>query len=185
MATKETQTPKNTTATSDTANAETTTTEQQAVRPEFGIQQVLVKDVSFETPLGYQLPIQNWQPEIDVELNAGTSKLADNLYQVQLAITVTAKWEDKTAFLVEVKQVGIFGIKNFSDPQLHRMLGSYCPGILFPYARELISDMVMRGGFPPLYLAPINFDVLYEQQLQKQQAEQQQQPITTTSEIEQ
>jgi preprotein translocase subunit SecB len=164
----------------DTAATTASTQPQATGNPEFGIQQIFVKDVSFETPTKHQLPDKTWHPNIDVELNASTTKLADNLYQVQLAITTTAKVEDKTAFLVEVKQAGIFSIKNFSDPQLHRMLGSYCPNVLFPYARELISDMVTRGGFPPLYLAPINFDVLYDQQLQKQQAQKQSTAATQT-----
>lgn len=156
-----------------TASAGAATAGQTSDKPEFGIQQIFTKDISFETPSKRQIPDQAWKPNIDVELNASTTKLADNTYQVLLSITTTAKVDDKVAFLVEVQQAGVFVIKNFPDPQLHRMLGSYCPNTLFPYARELISDMVTRGGFPPLYLAPINFDVLYDQQLQKQQAERQ------------
>lgn len=145
--------------------------QSETTMPEFVIQQIFVKDVSFETPNRVELQNKSWQPNIDVELNASTLKLNDALYQVQLSLTTTAKIESKTAFLVEVHQVGVFTIKDFPEPQLHRMLGSYCPNILFPYAREVISDMVTRGGFPPLYLAPINFDLLYDQQMQKQRAE--------------
>ena len=168
----------------NTLNGETPASpqQQQPTGPEFGIREIFIKDISFETPDKIELPnpTQAWQPNVDVELNASTTQLAAHIYQVVLSITVTAKVEGKTAFLVEVKQLGTFGIKNFPDAQLNRMLGSYCPGVLFPYVRELISDIVIRGGFPPLYLAPINFDVLYEQQLQKQQAEKN---ATATSEV--
>ncbi len=137
---------------------------------EFNIQRIYIKDLSFETPNSPQVFREKWQPQVDVELNVNTQNLGENNYEVKVSLTTTVKTEDKVAFLAEVQQAGIFTITGWSGDQLHRMLGSYCPNILFPYARETISDLVIRGGFPPLYLAPINFDHLYEQQL-KQQAE--------------
>ncbi len=135
----------------------------------FSIQRIYVKDLSFETPNTPQLFSEPWQPNVNIELNVATSKVNDNTYEVQLIITVTAKSGEKVAFLAEVHQAGVFIIQEFPDAQLHRMLGSYCPNLLFPYAREVVSDLVARGGFPQLYLAPVNFEAAYEQQLQKQQ----------------
>lgn len=135
---------------------------------EFNIQRIYIKDLSFETPNTPQIFREKWQPQVDVELNVNTQNLGDNHYEVKVALTTTVKTNEKVAFLAEVHQAGIFTLQGWSGEQLHRMLGSYCPNILFPYARETISDLVIRGGFPPLYLAPINFDHLYEQQLKKQ-----------------
>ncbi len=137
--------------------------------PEFAIQRIYVKDMSFETPHSPHIFQEQWQPNVDVQLNAVTDKLAQDVFEVKLMITVTAKLAEKVAFLAEIHQAGIFTIARFPDEQLHRMLGSYCPNLLFPFAREVIADLITRGGFPPLYLAPINFDALYEQQLKQQQ----------------
>lgn len=136
--------------------------------PEFAIQRVYVKDLSLEAPNSPQVFQQSWQPRVDVQLNTNAEKLADNVYGVDLTITVTAKTDEKVAFLVEVKQAGIFSIAGLNETQMKHTLGSYCPNVLFPFAREMVADLIGRGGFPPLYLAPINFDALYEQQ-QKQQ----------------
>ncbi|HVV69569.1 MAG TPA: protein-export chaperone SecB [Gammaproteobacteria bacterium] len=141
----------------------------EATATEFNIQRIYTKDISYESPNTPQLFREPWQPNVDVELNVNTANLGEDHYEVKLSITTTVKSQDKMAFLAEVHQAGIFKIQGFSGAQLHRMLGSYCPNILFPYIREAISDLVVRGGFPPLYLTPINFDVLYDQQLQKQQ----------------
>lgn len=141
----------------------------EATATEFNIQRIYTKDISYESPNTPQLFREPWQPNVDVELNVNTVNLGEDHYEVKLSITTTVKSQDKMAFLAEVHQAGIFKIQGFSGAQLHRMLGSYCPNILFPYIREAISDLVVRGGFPPLYLTPINFDVLYDQQLQKQQ----------------
>jgi preprotein translocase subunit SecB len=138
---------------------------------EFAIQHIYVKDASFESPNAPALFLETLKPETNVELNVKTDKLADDVYEVELTITVTMKTEQKVVFLVEVHQAGIFGIKGFTDEQLHRMLGSYCPNILFPYAREAISSLVSRGGLTPFYLTPINFEGLYEQQMGQQGGE--------------
>lgn len=146
------------------ASAETSTS------PEFGIQRIYVKDISFESPSAPKIFLEPSQPSTDVQLNVKTNQLQEIIYEVELMITVTTKVNDQVAFLVEVKQAGIFSIQGFNHAQLHRMLGAYCPNILFPYAREMISELTSRGGFPPFYLTPVNFDALYDQQMVQQQA---------------
>lgn len=136
----------------------------------FAIQRVYIKDVSFETPNSPAIFTTQWQPVVNVELGTGAHQLEENVYEVTLTITVTCKANDKTAYLVEVQQAGIFVISGFEQAQLNGMLGSYCPNILFPYAREVISGLVTKGSFPQLLLAPINFDALYAQHLAQQQA---------------
>jgi preprotein translocase subunit SecB len=143
------------------------TKQQETAKPEFSIQRLYVKDSSFEAPRAPKVFRTKWQPEVNVDLNIETNHLEDDIHEVVLKVTATAKLENETAFLVEVKQAGIFTIKDFDNAQFQAMLGSFCPSILFPYAREAISDLTMRGGFPPLYLAPINFEALYQQQLEK------------------
>lgn len=138
---------------------------------EFSIQRVLVKDLSFEAPTSPEIFKDEWKPEIDLNLDYENKKLDDHFYAVTLSVTATTKLGEKTAFIAEVKQMGLFMIKGFEGEQLDELLGSFCPNILFPYARETISEMVNRGGFPPLYLAPINFDAIYQQR--KQEAAQQ------------
>lgn len=135
--------------------------------PEFGIQRIYIKDLSFEAPTSPQIFLQKWQPEVDLQLNTDTQALEENVHEVVLSATVTVSSEGKTAFLVEVKQAGIFYIKDFPANELHAVLGSVCPGILFPYVREVVSDIVTRGSFPQLVLAPVNFDALYNKQLQE------------------
>lgn len=151
-------------------NGQDTITEEHK-GPEFTIQRIYVKDLSLETPHSPLIFQKEWHPKTDVQLNASTQKLSEDLdvFEVKLSITVTTLIEEQVAFLAEAHQAGIFTIANFPEAQLHRMLGSYCPNILFPFARELLSDLVVRAGFPPLYLAPINFDALYEQQIAQQQ----------------
>lgn len=138
-------------------------------QPEFAIQRLYIKDLSFEAPQSPQIFQQQWQPEVNLQLQTQTNALGDDAHEVELSVTVTATSEQKTAFLVEVKQAGIFTLKNFPEDQLRAMLGSVCPGILFPYVREVVSDLVTRGTFPQLYLTPINFDALYAQHLAEQQ----------------
>lgn len=138
---------------------------QKKNEPEFVIQRISIKDVSFETPNAPAIFQMDWKPEVNLDFNMSNSLLQEHLYEVVLKITVTVKTIDKVAFLIEVEQAGIFLIKLFPAQQTKYMLESFCPNILFPYAREVISDIVMRGGFPPLYLAPINFDALYEKRV--------------------
>lgn len=136
--------------------------------PIFNIQRIYIKDASFETPNAPQIFKEEWKPEVNVDLHTKTTDIEENVYDVVLHLTVTVKMANKTAFLVEVHQAGIFTIKGFPKEQLSHALGSMCPNILYPYAREAISDLVTRGGFPQLLLAPVNFDALYLQHLEQQ-----------------
>jgi len=129
--------------------------------PEFSILRIYLKDVSFETPNSPEVFTQEFKPEIGLQLNTAIKRIEEGLHEVVLNITVTAKQGEKTGFLVEVQQAGIFSLKGFDEAQKGTMLGAYCPNVLFPYAREEISALVTKGGFPPLLLAPINFDVMY------------------------
>jgi len=142
----------------------------EAPQRQFAIQRVYLKDVSFETPNSPDLFVQQWQPEVNIELGSSNSGLNEDTFEVVLTLTVTCKADEKTAYLVEVQQAGIFTITGFDEATLGGMLGSYCPNILFPYAREAISDLVTKGTFPQLVLAPINFDALYAQHLEQQAA---------------
>lgn len=135
---------------------------------EFGIQRIYVKDLSFETPQSPAIFQQEWKPELNMQLNTATAQLVENVYEVTLKVTVTATSNGKTAFLAEVAQAGIFELRSFPKEQIPEVLGIYCTNILFPYARETISDLVNRGTFPPLYLSPVNFEMLYKEHLAKQ-----------------
>jgi preprotein translocase subunit SecB len=137
---------------------------------EFSIQRIYTKDISFETPNSPQIFQAEWKPEVKVDLDTNSSKLADNIYEVVLTLTVTAKVADKTAFLCEIQQGGIFTLGNLAEPQLAHAINAYCPNILFPYARESVSNLVARGSFPQLNLAPVNFDALFANYVQQQVA---------------
>lgn len=138
---------------------------------QFAIQKIYLKDASFESPNTPQaFAGEGWHPEINVQLQSSHQAVSQDTYEVVLDITVTAKHDDKTAFLVEIKQAGIFMITGFADENLAGMLGAYCPETIFPYAREVISEMIARGGFPQLFLQPVNFNALYTQQSQQQAA---------------
>lgn len=142
-----------------------------AKQPQFEIQRIFVKDLSFEAPNTPHTFVEEWKPEVSLNLETKSNRIQDNLHEVVLSITATVSSSQKTAFLIEVHQAGVFHITNFPGDQLHQMLGSFCPNILFPYAREVVSDVVVRGGFPQLILAPVNFDALYSQHLEQQQKE--------------
>ncbi len=131
----------------------------------FEIQKVYVKDVSFETPNSPKVFTEKWDPKTDVHIQTDNSKLDEKIFEVVTTITVTATQNENTAFLVEVQQAGIFLIENFPEEQHKQLLGSYCPNILFPFARETIAELVAKGGFPQLLLNPVNFDALYQQHL--------------------
>jgi preprotein translocase subunit SecB len=148
---------------------EQATTEQQA-EAQFMVQRIYVKDLSFETKNTPAIFQQRWEPELSLDLNANHTLLEENVYEVVLSVTATVKNQNEIAFLVEVQQAGIFTIQGAPKAQLDHLLGSFCPNILFPYAREAITTEVIRGSFPQLVLAPINFDALYMQQMEKQNA---------------
>ena len=133
----------------------------QKPQPEFALQRIYIKDLSFETPHSPDVFRMEWRPETTLNLNNEVQKLADDVYEVVLTITVTTKVQEKTAYLVEVKQAAIIGARGFSEPELNHMLAAYAPNILFPYAREVVSDLVGKGSFPQMLLAPVNFDLLY------------------------
>ncbi len=136
--------------------------------PQFDIQRIFVKDISFESPNTPQTFLEEWKPEVSLNLETKSNRLENDLHEVVLSITATVTSNKKTAFLIEIQQAGVFMVRNFPQDQLHQMLGSFCPNILFPYAREVVSDIVVRGGFPQLILAPVNFDALYAQHMEQQ-----------------
>src|SRR3989338_7028389 len=140
----------------------------QQANPQFEIQRIFVKDMSFEAPNTPHTFSEDWKPEVSLNLETKSNRIEDNAHEVVLSITATVTSNNKTAFLVEVQQSGVFMIKGFPEDQLHQMLGSFCPNILFPYAREAVSDVVVRGVFPQLILAPVNFDALYAQHVEQQ-----------------
>jgi len=140
---------------------------------QFSIQKIFIKDVSFESPNAPAVFTEGeWKPEVNVQINTEAKAINEGLHEVTLTVTVTAKQLEKTAFLVEVKQSGIFQMVGFEQEQMGGMLGAYCPETLFPYAREAISDLVTKGGFPQMLLSPVNFNALYMQHQQQQQAQQ-------------
>lgn len=141
--------------------------------PQFAIQRIYTKDISFETPNSPAIFTEKWEPQVNVDLNSSGTKLGESLFEVVLSLTVTAKLGEKTAYLAEVQQAGIFSLEGFTEQDIGGMLHSFCPNILFPYAREVISDLVSKGSFPQLLLAPINFDALYAQHLQQQKVAEQ------------
>lgn len=142
---------------------------QEPVNKAVNIQKLYLKDVSVEVPGAPGVFQEQWNPNADVQLATASSSLGDNHYEVVLTVTVTTKLQDKTAFLVEVKQGAVFSLEGFSEQELGPVLGSFCPTVIFPYAREAISDLVGKAGFPQLLLQPVNFDALYAQRMQQQQ----------------
>lgn len=140
--------------------------------PQFALQRIYLKDFSFESPRSPGVFTGQWSPNINFEVKSRSEKYQENSYEVVLTLTVEAKVEENTAFLVEVQQAGIFACANMEPQQLEQILASLCPNILFPYAREAIDSIVTKGSFPPLMLAPINFDAVYAEQ-KRRQAEQQ------------
>jgi preprotein translocase subunit SecB len=144
--------------------------EEKKQEKQFAIQKLYLKDVSFETPNSPSVFTQKWEPKVEFNLASNAQPIQEGgLYEVSLTLTVTVKLEDKTAYLVELTQAGVFTINGFEDHEMGPMIGSYCPTVLFPYAREAISDIVVKGGFPPMLLAPVNFDALYVQHVQQMQ----------------
>jgi preprotein translocase subunit SecB len=145
-------------------------------QPVFSIEKLYVKDLSLEVPNAPQIYLEREAPQIEIQLQTNASGLGEDLFEVILTVTVTAKrdeesGESKGFFLVEVAQAGIFQIKNVPESDVEAILGVACPNILFPYAREVVSDAVNRAGFPPVILAPVNFESLYQQRAQSQQEE--------------
>jgi preprotein translocase subunit SecB len=139
--------------------------------PVFQIQRVYMKEASLEQPNSPAILLEQEQPTVDIQLGVEAQQAADGVYEVAVSATVTTKLKDRTVFLVEVKQAGIFEIRNVPPEQMQAIMGSACPQIVYPYLRGNVADMVARAGFPPVHLAEINFQAMYEQQ-QAQQAQQ-------------
>lgn len=142
--------------------------EEQTQQAGFSIEKIYLKDASLEIPNAPQIFTDRSQPQVGVELSNFAQQLEDNIFEVAIKVTVTSKIEDKTVFLVEVTQAGIFQIRGVPEENLEMIVGITCPNILFPYARESVSDLVVRAGFQPVLLNPINFEALFAQQKQQQ-----------------
>jgi preprotein translocase subunit SecB len=138
------------------------------IGPQLALQNVYLKDCSYEAPNGPRVD-GNWNPQINLDLHTSANGLSPDLREVVLTVTVSAKQNDVTIFLVEVKQAGLFLMKNLSEPDVRRAVSSVCPSVLFPYARAAVSNLVTQGGFPQFLLPPVNFDALYAQQANQQQ----------------
>lgn len=148
----------------------------QNTQPVFSIEKIYVKDLSLEIPNAPGIFLEREAPQVDIQLHHNSTGVEDGVYQTILTVTVTAKINDKTMFLVEAAQAGIFVCRNIPAPDLEAVLGVACPNILFPYVREVISDVVVRAGFPPVVLSPVNFEAVFQAQREQQQPGGEQQP---------
>jgi preprotein translocase subunit SecB len=142
--------------------------DQQSTAPQFALQRIYLKDASFESPRSPLVFQSQWQPKINFDIKTKSEKVQDGVYEVVLVLTVEAELEETPAFVVEVQLAGVFTAKDFGEEQLAQLLATVCPNILFPYAREAVDNLVVKGSFPALMLSPINFDALYAQQMQAQ-----------------
>lgn len=144
---------------------------------QFAIQRLYAKDLSFEVPNAPAIFAEQAEPSSNVELGTAAQRIEEGVFEVVLTVTLTTKVGDKTLYVAEVQQAGIFALSGFDDAQLGQVLGAYCPNILFPYARATITDLVVRGSFPQILLNPVNFDMLYAEHLRQQQEQQGQQDV--------
>ena len=135
--------------------------------PQFSLQRIYVRDLSFEAPKSPEIFRQEWAPSVSLDLNTRQKQLDGDFHEVVLTLSVTVKNGEETAFIAEVQQAGIFLIKGLDAASMSHTLGAFCPNILFPYARETLDSLVVRGSFPALMLAPVNFDALYAQEMQR------------------
>ena len=142
------------------------------VGAQFTVEKIYVKDVSFEAPNAPQVFNEQGQPQLNMNLNQKVARLEGDIFEVVLGVTLTCTLNDKTVYLAEVAQAGIFGLSGFDDRTLDMMLGTYCPNVLFPYVRQSISDLITNGGFPPFYMQPINFEALYAEGLRRRSEQQ-------------
>ena len=139
--------------------------------PQFQIQRMYLKDLSLEQPNSPQVLLEQGQPQVEINLTLGAETISEAMYEVTVMATVTTKINDKTLFLVEAKQGGIFEIRNIPDEQLKQILGIACPNIVYPYLRAIVSDVCTRAGFPPVVLSEVNFQAMYEAQQAELQAQ--------------
>ena len=140
-----------------------------ATGPAFTVEKIYVKDVSFESPNAPTIFNDQVQPELQLNLNQQVQRLGENAFEVVLAVTLTCQAGERTAYVAEVKQAGVFGLVGLDPQSIDVLLGTQCPNILFPYVRQLISDLIQAGGFPPFFLQPINFEGLYAETLRQRQ----------------
>ena len=138
-----------------------------AVGAQLSLQKVYIKDASFEVPGAPQIFQDQGQPQIQLNLSQQVGTLANDVYEVVLTVTVTCKLAEKTAYLAEVQQAGVFGLSGFDNQNREAVLATYCPNVLFPYARQAVSDLIQNGGFPPFLMQPINFESLYAEQMKR------------------
>jgi len=143
---------------------------QQNIQPQFSMEKIYVKDLSLEIPHAPKIFLERASPQIDVQLHTQAGSLEEGVHEVVVMTTVTAKVEERVMFLIEAKQAGIFRMSNVSAEELEQVLAVMCPNILFPYLREVVSDLAVRGGFAPVLMNPINFDVIYQQQKRQMHA---------------
>ena len=137
--------------------------------PAFTVEKIYVKDVSFESPNSPTIFSENVQPDLQLNLNQKVQRLSETAFEVVLGVTLTCKAGDKTAYVAEVQQAGVFGLIGLEPQAIDVLLGTQCPNILFPYVRSMVSDLIHAGGFPPFYLQPINFEGLYAETLRQRQ----------------
>lgn len=160
----------------ETTNANGAAAPAQPAGPQFTVEKIYVKDVSFEAPKTPQVFGEQGQPQLQMNLKQRVSKVGETAFEVVLGINLTASMdEERTIYLVEVEQAGVFNLSGFDEQSLDAMLGTHCPGILYPYARQIIGDLIQAGGFAPFLLQPINFDALYAEGLRQRAAQAQQQ----------
>ncbi|MBS7662371.1 protein-export chaperone SecB [Pseudomonas lalucatii] len=146
--------------------------------PQFSLQRIYIRDLSFEAPKSPEIFRQEWKPSVALDLNTRQKTLDGDFHEVVLTLSVTVKNGEETAFIAEVQQAGIFLIKGLEAAAMSHTLGAFCPNILFPYARETLDSLVVRGSFPALMLAPVNFDALYAQELKRMQQSTEQAPAS-------
>ncbi len=156
----------------------TAQSENEQPQAHFSVSRLYLKDASYEAPGSPAIFAKEWAPEVGLDINTRTTKVNDNHYEVVLKLTATAKCEGETAFLIEVQQAGLFKVENIEGPNLQHTLGAFCPTILFPYAREVVDNLANKGSFPPLMLAPVNFEALFAEQMKQQQQQKEAAPET-------
>ena len=155
----------------DTApNGAAVPTENAPAGAQFTVEKIYLKDVSFEAPGAPQVFTEQGQPQLQMNLSQKAQRVAENAWEVVLGVTLTCTIAEKTAYLAEVQQAGVFGLVGFDERALDAMLGTHCPNTLYPFAREAISELVTKGGFPPLLLQPLNFDAIYAQAMPERAA---------------
>ena len=144
---------------------------EQPAQANFGLQRIYVKDISFESPNSPAVFQKQWKPEVNMDLNTKNTKLGDNHYEVVVSVTLTVTVEGMAAYIVEVQQAGIFVVQGLESGQLAQALNAFCPNLLFPYLRETIDTVVIKGSFPAMMLAPVNFDAIFAQAVMQRQKE--------------